>query len=167
MRYLKSYQIFENSGSGNVSFDWLIKQNNERYLELLDLLQSEIFDDYNIVSKTTETWNITYPFADPMGSDEEGYPYHKFWTFRTKSQKNSDEDTSDFNSIKDIEIDSIIVFNIENEETGDFLSKLNDCKFRFESQTGKKISIQEEVCGGPENSKFYDYVVKIFESQLI
>ncbi len=93
MRYLKKYQIFENSGSGNASFDWLIKQNNERYLELLDLLQSEIFDDYNIVSKTTETFE--------MGSGEEGYPYHKFWTFRAKSQKNSDEDTSDFNS-KDI-----------------------------------------------------------------
>jgi hypothetical protein len=150
MRYLQTYQIFENSGSGNASFDWLIKQNNERYLELLDLLQSEIFDDCNIVSKTTETW----------GSDEEGYPYHKFWTFRSKSQKNSDEDTSDFNSIKDKEIDSIIIFNITPDETGDVISKLEDCKFRFES-LGKKISIQEESCAGPENSKFYDYVVKI------
>jgi hypothetical protein len=153
MRYLQTYQIFENSGSGNASFDWLIKQNNERYLELLDLLQSEIFDDYNIVSKTTETFE--------MGSDEEGYPYHKFWTFRTKSQKNSDEDTSNFNSIKDKEIDCIIVFNIEFEETGDFLSKLEDCKFRFESHTGKKISIQEEPCGGPENPGVYDYIIKI------
>jgi len=153
MRYLQTYQIFENSGSGNASFDWLIKQNNERYLELLDLLQSEIFDDYNIVSKTTETFE--------MGSDDEGYPYHKFWTFRAKSQKNSDEDTSDFNSIKDKEIDSIIVYNIEIEETGDFLSKLEDCKFRFESHTGKKISIQEEPCGGSENPGIYDYIIKI------
>ena len=50
MRYLQTYKLFENSG--NTSFDWLVRQNNENYLQLLDLVQSEIFDDLNIIPKT-------------------------------------------------------------------------------------------------------------------
>jgi hypothetical protein len=48
MRYLKTYnKLFE---SGNTSFDWLKKQSNERYIDLMYILQSDLFDDYDIVS---------------------------------------------------------------------------------------------------------------------
>jgi hypothetical protein len=156
MKYLKTYHIFENRGSGNASFDWLKKHNNENYLQLIDILQGEIFDDSNITHKTGETFE--------MGYDGEGYPYHKFWTFRTNGI-----DTSDFNSIEDKEIESIIIYNIKNNEKEDFLSNLEYCKFRFESQTGnkKKLLIEEEPYGGieafvsPENPGIYDYIIKI------
>ncbi len=38
MKYLKYFE------SGNASFDWLRKRNNERYIELMYILQSDIFD---------------------------------------------------------------------------------------------------------------------------
>ena len=147
---LKS-KVFENSG--NTSFDWLTRQNNENYLQLLDLVQSEILDDLNILPKTTETFS--------MGSGEEGYPEHKFWAFRCENQPNSDDDTADFDSISDKKIECIIIFNITPDEAGDVLSKLEDCKRRIESQTGKKMSIQEEPCGTPEFPEFYDYIIKL------
>ena len=142
-------KVFENSG--NASFDWLVRQNNENYLQLLDLVQSEILDDLNIIPKTDETFS--------MGYDSEGYPEHKFWTFRFKNQPNSDDDTSEF--IPDKEIDCIIIFNITPDETGDVLSKLEDCKKRIETHTGKKLSIEEEPSGPPESPEFYDYVLKL------
>lgn len=152
MKYLNSYKLFENIDSGNASFDWLVRQNNENYLQLLDLVQSEILDDLNIIPKTDETFS--------MGHGEEGYPEHKFWTFRFKNQPNSDDDTADFYSISDKEIESIIIFNITPDETGDVISRLEDCKKRIEPQTGKKLSIEEELTGTPEFPEFYDYVLK-------
>jgi hypothetical protein len=95
VKYLNSYRLFENIDSGNASFDWLVRQNNENYIQLLDLVQSEILDDLNIIPKTDETFS--------MGHGEEGYPEHKFWTFRFKNQPNSDDDTADFYSISDKE----------------------------------------------------------------
>ena len=81
MKYLKRF-----NESGNTSFDWLRKQSNERYVDLMYILQSDVFDDLNILSKSDETFE--------MGTGEEGYPEHKFWVFRLKGSANSDSDTS-------------------------------------------------------------------------
>ncbi len=150
MRYLKTYKIFE---SGNASFDWLINQNNERYLDLMDILQSEVFDEFNIISKTDESFE--------MGHGEIGYPYHKFWSFRLKDSKNTNDDISDVNLIGDKEISEIIVFNIESEIVDEFWDKILSCKERVQSVTNKKLVISEEPLGGPEQPEFYDYIIKL------
>ena len=150
MKYLKTYQIFE---SGNTSFDWLRKQSNERYIDLMYILQSDIFDDYNILSKSDETFE--------MGNDEEGYPEHKFWVFRLKGIDNTDSDTSYPDSIGSEEIDSIIVFNIKREETEDFWELLLGLKDKVKDLIGRELIISEEIVGTPEYPDFYDYIIKL------
>ena len=57
MKYLKRFNE-SNSGSGNASFNWLTKQNNEIYFELAEILQSKLFDDYDVVATTDEIFDF-------------------------------------------------------------------------------------------------------------
>jgi hypothetical protein len=149
MRYIKTYsKLFE---SGNTSFDWLKKQSNERYIDLMYILQSDLFDDYDIVSKSDESFE--------MGIDEPGYPQHKFWSFRLKTKTPYDEDTSDVNTDKDIK--SIIVYNISDEEKDSFFDSLIEIKDKVKSLIGKELSIEEEAIGTPECPSYYDYIIKL------
>ena len=150
MKHLKSYQIFE---SGNTSFDWLRKQSNERYIDLMYILQSDVFDDFNIILKSDETFE--------MGTGEEGYPEHKFWVFRLKGSANSDADTSYPDSIGSEEIDSIIVYNIKREETGNFWELLLELKDKVKDLIGRELIISEEIVGTPEYPDYYDYIIKL------
>jgi len=150
MKYLKTYQIFE---SGNTSFDWLRKQSNERYIDLMYILQSDIFDDYNILSKSDETFE--------MGNDEEGYPEHKFWVFRFKGSANTNFDNSDPDSIGDSEVDSIIVFNILPNMKDKFTKSLLDLKDKVEDIIGRELIFGEEFYGIPESPEAYDYIIKL------
>ena len=150
MKHLKSYQIFE---SGNTSFDWLRKQSNERYIDLMYILQSDVFDDFNIILKSDETFE--------MGTGEEGYPEHKFWVFRLKGSANSDADTSYPDSIGSEEIDSIIVYNIKREETGNFWELLLELKDKVKDLIGRDLIISEEIVGTPEYPDYYDYIIKL------
>ena len=99
MKYLRTYNESINN------------QSNESYIDLMYILQSDLFDDYDIVAKTDETFE--------MGIDEPGYPDHKFWSFRHIS---GNEDTSNVNTDKDIK--SIIVYNISDKEKDSFLDSL-------------------------------------------
>jgi hypothetical protein len=149
MRYIKTYsKLFE---SGNTSFDWLKKQSNERYIDLMYILQSDLFDDYDIVSKSDESFE--------MGIDEPGYPQHKFWTFRQHKSGPYDEDTSDINTDKDIK--SIIVYNISDDEKDSFWNSLIEIKDKVRSLIGKELSIEEEGIGTPECPSYYDYIIKL------
>lgn len=148
MKYLKRF-----NESGNTSFDWLRKQSNERYIDLMYILQSDVFDDFNIILKSDETFG--------MGTGEEGYPEHKFWVFRLKGSANTDSDTSDPDSIGSEEIDSIIVFNIKREETEDFWELLLGLKDKVKDLIGRELIISEEIVGTPEYPDFYDYVIKL------
>ena len=148
MKYLKRF-----NESGNTSFDWLRKQSNERYIDLMYILQSDVFDDFNIILKSDETFE--------MGNDEEGYPEHKFWVFRLKGSANSDADTSYPDSIGSEEIDSIIVYNIKREETGNFRELLLGLKDKVKDLIGRELIISEEIVGTPEYPDYYDYIIKL------
>jgi hypothetical protein len=139
MRYLKTYKIFE---SGNTS--------NEKYIDLMYILQSDLFDDYDIVAKTDESFE--------MGTDEPGYPQHKFWTFRQHKSGPYDEDTSD---ITDKDIKSIIVYNISDDEKDSFWDSLIEIKDKVKSLIGKELSIEEEGIGTPECPSYFDYIIKL------
>ena len=121
-------------------------QSNERYVDLMYILQSDLFDDYDIVAKTDETFE--------MGIDEPGYPDHKFWSFRHIS---GNEDTSNVNTDKDIK--SIIVYNISDKEKDSFLDSLTGIKDKVKSLIGKELSIEEESIGTPECPSYYDYII--------
>ena len=147
MRYLKSYKIFE---SGNASFDWLRKQNNERYIDLMFILQSDIFDEFKIVSKTDETFE--------MGFDSEGYPEHKFWVFRMKESSSADVDTSNPDEIGDKTVDYIVVFNIQKDEKDIFWNEVLSLKEKVQDLIGKELVISEEIIDDGYN---YDYIIKL------
>jgi hypothetical protein len=138
MRYLKSFNESVNN------------QSNESYIDLMYILQSDLFDDYDIVAKTDESFE--------MGIDEPGYPEHKFWSFRHISGHDN-EDTSDVNTDKDIK--SIIVYNISDEEKDSFLDSLIEIKDKVKSLIGKELSIEEEGIGTPECPSYYDYIIKL------
>ena len=148
MKYLKRF-----NESGNTSFDWLRKQSNERYIDLMYILQSDVFDDLNILSKSDETFE--------MGTGEEGYPEHKFWVFRFKGSTNTDSDTSDPDSIGDSEVDSIIVFNILPNMKDKFTKSLLDLKDKVKDIIGKELIFEEEFYGIPESPEAYDYIIKL------
>lgn len=147
MKYLSSFKIFE---SGNASFDWLRKQNNERYIDLMYILQSDIFDEFNIISKTDETFE--------MGYDSEGYPMHKFWIFRMKESRSTDVDTSNPDEIGNKTIDYIVVFNIQKNEKDTFFNEVLDLKEKVKDLVGKELVISEEIIDDGYN---YDYIIKL------
>ena len=51
MNHLKKFSIFE-----NLSEEYKI--NNEKYFELADILQSKVFDDFDIIAGTNENWEV-------------------------------------------------------------------------------------------------------------
>lgn len=147
MKYLKTYKLFE---SGNASFDWLRKQNNERYIDLMYILQSDIFDEFNIISKTDETFE--------MGYDSEGYPEHKFWVFRMKESANADVDNSNPDEIGDKTVDCIIVFNIPKSEKDRFWVEILELREKVKDMIGKQLVIIEEIVN---DGYKYDYIIKL------
>ncbi len=147
---MTTYKLFENKESGNASFDWLRKQNNERYIDLMYILQSDIFDDFNIVSKTDETFE--------MGFDSEGYPMHKFWIFRMKESRSTDVDTSNPDEIGDKTIDYMVVFNIQKDEKDRFWNEVLSLKEKVQDLIGKELVISEEIIDDGYN---YDYIIKL------
>ena len=146
MKHLKTYKIFE---SGNASFDWLRKQNNERYIDLMYILQSDIFDEFKIVSKTDET------FSD---DGDTVYPEHKFWVFRMEESTSTDVDTSNPNEIGDKTIDYMIVFNIQQDEKDRFWNEVLSLKEKVQDLIGKELVISEEIIDDGYN---YDYIIKL------
>jgi hypothetical protein len=134
--------------SGNNSFDWLRKQNNERYIDLMYILQSDIFDEFKIVSKTDERF-----------SDDDGdYPDHKFWVFRMEESRSTDVDTSNPDEIGDKTIDKMIVFNIKQDEKDSFYNEVLSLKEKVKDLIGKELVISQEIIDDGYN---YDYIIKL------
>lgn len=136
MKHLKSYKVFENSGSGNAQFDWLRKQNNERFFKLADILYSEVFDEYDVIEKKDESF------------DGQADPTHKFWGFNLASTiwpttnggfvKNKSE-ISDTDSIK-----SIFVYNIPEHEESEFYELLKSLDERVFDYCEKHLVVTQE-----------------------
>ena len=145
MRYLKTF-----NESGNAKFDWLKKQSNERYIDLMYILQSDLFDEYNIIPKSGERF------------DDESYPEHKFWTFRLVGdddvEDSSDNNTNDY-------ITSIIVYNISSEEKDSFLNSLIEIKDKVKDLIGKELIIEESKIDTISSTvpPYYDYIIKLGE----
>jgi hypothetical protein len=162
MKYLTKYNLFENLGSGNASFNWLKQKNNEDYLKLSELLL-EIFDDFNIVPKEEDLF-----FDD----DQYQWPTHRFWTFRTLRSGSISNDTADFSKISsDDEIHYLVIFNIpvgslsdKNEDSFlDFKQAIEELKPRIRGYIGKELIMgHEEVRPeDPEDNMYYDVILRL------
>ena len=125
---MKSYKEFINESN----------TNNESYLELVDILQSEVFDDWNIISAMDEDLNGL------------NYTDHKFWLYNSNGKLIYPKDIGDKN------IEAIFVYNIIEDEHEKFLESLKSLESIVEDITGKKLYIQED-----DFCEVYDYVIKL------
>jgi len=125
------------------SLDTLNKENNERYFELAEILQSKLFDDYNVVSTTNESF-------DDYGSDD--YPHHKFWSFRAVGV--TPIKTSE---IGDFPINGIYVYNIGKNEKDEFYNSLISLKDMVKDYLDKELVVSEDSLNSGES----DYTITL------
>jgi hypothetical protein len=145
MKYLKLFNE-SNSGSGNASFNWLTKQNNEKYFELAEIFQSKLFDDYDIVATTNENF-------DDYDSDD--YPHHKFWSFRSSGVV-----PIRTSEIGDFPINGIYVYNIGRDEKDEFYNSLISLKDMVRDYLDKELVVSED----PLDSGESDYIITLVNS---
>ena len=143
MKYLKLFNE-SNSGSGNASFNWLNKQNNEIYFELAEILQSKLFDDYDVVATTDENFD-----------DFDNNPNHKFWSFRAVGV--APIKTSD---IGDFPINGLYVYNISGDEKDEFYNSLIGLKDMVKDYLGKELVVSEDSLESGES----DYIITLVDS---
>jgi hypothetical protein len=127
----------------NTSFEWLDKQNNESYFELVSILQSEVFDDFDVYPSTTETFD-----------DDDNYPDHKFWLYQVDGKLVAPKD---LNGV----ISSIFVYNITPEEKDSFFESLRGLETIVEDITGKQLIIGEEAYYNDRLGDVYDFIIKL------
>jgi len=141
MRYLKEYKIFENL------------QDNEDYITLAHLLY-DLFDEYGIVEWTDESFeHLDAPF-------NEGYPLHKFWSFRKHVNfkfGNIKQSELDKEFVKDITIWNIRLDNLEKGFKYDLDVIIEEAK----ESLGREISVRAEVYGDSPVGDLMDYTIKI------
>ena len=132
MYLLKSFALFENSNQD-------IIEHNSKYVQLVDILQTEVFDDLDIVKQTDETF----------GGQEE--ILHKFWCFAVP------------NSVAEVptdkKIQSIYVYNISLKECPEFEAKLNAIVPLVQSYLNMDLGYEAEEY----NDDYWDYIIKLVE----
>lgn len=154
MRHLTKWKIFENGGSGNASFNWLIKQKNQNYFKLEEILEMDLFDKYDIKPKDKEFF-----FDAEDGGD---WPTDKFWTYRVKNSSSILEDTANFEKIGEgKEIEFIIIYNIVHDIHDRLVKDLENIKERVKSYTGKELVWGAEEIDSAPGFILYDFILKL------
>ncbi len=129
MKHLKSFNESNNT-------------NNESYFELVDILQSKVFDDYDVITAMDEDLNRL------------NYTNHKFWLYNSNGKLIYPKD------IGDKVIDAIFVYNLKEEEHENFLESLKYLNNIVEDTIGKKLYIKEDdIWTGAGD--VYDYTIKL------
>ena len=136
---IKTYKLFESL------------QNNEDYITLSHLL-FDLFDEWVIVEWTDETFDdVIYP----EGPLNEGYPTHKFWSYRKTNTGYIKPQDLDKEVIKDITI-----WNIKVDENTEFNSHLEEAIKEAQESIGREISISADLYDS-YGEEFIDYTIKI------
>ena len=133
MRYLNRFKTFENVSIN----DWGV---------LLDVLQSDIFDEWNIQKIKDETFE-----------GDEDDPDYKLWAFRTAGGKLSSELMSNVNALT--------IYNIPVEESEKFWNDLMEVKSFLLNVISKGVVITEETIEDPYSGvhTFNDYDIKLVD----
>ncbi len=152
MRKLKTYKLFESLKS------------NEDYITLAHLLY-DLFDHWGVVEWTDETFDST---TFPNGIEDDGYPTHKFWSFkldRSKSSfkcQNSDGFVRQNQLSDEVGVKELLIYNIKKDEMVEFYNDLEGVISEAKDVIGKDISIEEEVYGGDIGyTDYVDYIIRI------
>jgi hypothetical protein len=132
---MKSYKEFINESN----------TNNESYFELMDILQSKVFDDFDVIIGTDEDLNA-------LNSTN-----HKFWLYNSNGKLIYPTD------IGDKVIDAIFVYNIKEDEHESFLESLKSLENIVEDTIGKELYINEDNIwtDAGDVCDVYDYTIKL------
>ena len=133
MKHLKRFKTFESV-------------NLEDWETIVDVLQSDIFDEWNI-----------HKIKDEIFDGNENDPDYKVWAFRNNRGKLSGELTSDVNSI--------LIYNIPLDEAEQFWSDLMEVKSFLLNVISKGVVITEEPFGNIDSGEhiYNDYDIKLVD----
>jgi hypothetical protein len=161
MKYLKTYKLWESYKSNE----------NELYRDLVDILYIDIFDEFGVVAMTDESFDDEHPYLNfptgvlaPIPTEQ-----NKFWCYSLTPKPGN---TSNFEEVGSEEINSIIIYNISEDEKSDLQNiLLNDVKERVKSQLNKELVIgtnkyyvgDEPAFNDDYNCYVYDYILKLKE----
>ncbi len=131
MKHLSKFKTFENVNTD----DWGL---------LLDVLQSDIFDEWDIQKIKGESFD---------GSEND--PDYKVWAFRTDDGKLSGELSSNVNTIS--------IYNISLDESEQFWKDLIQIKLFLSEIISSEIVIVEEAVFDvySDSHTFNDYYIKL------
>jgi hypothetical protein len=131
MKHLSKFKTFENVNTD----DWGV---------LLDVLQSDIFDEWDIQKIKDESFD---------GSEND--PDYKVWAFRTDDGKLSGELSSNVNTIS--------IYNIPLDESEHFWKALIQIKLFLSEIISSEIVIIEEAVFDvySDSHTFNDYYIKL------
>jgi len=131
MKHLSKFKTFENVNTD----DWGV---------LFDVLQSDIFDEWDIQKIKSESFD---------GSEND--PDYKVWAFRTDDGKLSGELSSNVNTIS--------IYNIPLDESEQFWKDLIQIKLFLSEIISSEIVIVEEAVFDvySDSHTFNDYYIKL------
>ncbi len=133
MRRIKSFKIFESE----------LLLSNENYVELKEILQSKIFDEFDIISEID--------FTD-FNSDFDIYPEHKFWSYviGTGGRWTCNSDITE-------KIVAIAIFNVRKEECNSINTILDGLKVQVDELIGFDLQYSVEEY----SDVFSDYTIRL------
>jgi hypothetical protein len=142
-------------------FNESIYNNNEMYIELVEILQTKLFDDYDIVSGTSHEVQI---INNSVNSDE--YPEYKFWLFKnTDGQLVYSIEGIMNTTSKPLYSTSIIkIYNIPEDEHIKFFNELKKLTGLVDDIFGKELIFQEYYI---KDVKKYDYIISLDKVYLL
>jgi hypothetical protein len=139
MKHLKLWENFEHSDL------------NSKYIELAHILQSEVFDEFDVKSKTDEQFQDNdVDFHEPLT--------HKFWAFRVKDNKFG-KTIANLQEIEDnhLKIEYINAFGIPEVEKDKFLEKIESISGLVEDFLGLQLVTSDEYW----SQGLYDIIIDV------
>lgn len=143
MIYLKKFHLFEKIFGLKPEDDEAKYNYNEKYFELVDILQSKIFDEYDIIKGTDEMSSL---FTQK----------HKFWLFSVNTYG-----LISFENLGSKVIKSLSIFNIPDSEHLNLYKDLQSLEALVEDYTGMKLVILSMVCPGVCNTLFFAFKLRL------
>ena len=122
---------------------------NSKYIELAHILQSEVFDDYNIKSKTTEILDDDEPI------------FHKFWAYRVKSNWRKIVANLDEVERYNLKIDYVNAFGIPEGQLDEITEKVKSLKGLVEDFLSMKLKVSNEYW----RDGIYDLIIELVNEE--
>ncbi len=138
MNHLKKFSLFENSSS-----------INEKYFELVEILQSKVFDDFDVIAEEDTDETLDNQYGDMWRDIQPNFGKHWLFTINPHGLVSS-------KNIGSKVIKHLRIFNISEGEHTNFFKNLKELESLVEDYIGMKLVIKEIHYSLDE---VFDYIV--------